>query len=42
MRSFVRWNQAGVHWLDGRLGPAERGLAEVLAELRGPAKRSAV
>jgi len=34
MRSFVRWNQAGVHWLDGRLGPAERGLAEVLAELR--------
>jgi len=30
----VRWNQAGVHWLDGRLGPAERGLAEVLAELR--------
>jgi LuxR family maltose regulon positive regulatory protein len=35
MRSFVRWNQAGVHWLDGRLGPAERGLAEVLADLRG-------
>ena len=34
MRSFVRWNQAGVHWLDGRLGPAERGLAEVLAGLR--------
>ena len=34
MRFFVRWNQAGVHWLDGRLGPAERGLAEVLAELR--------
>src|SRR6202044_1065065 len=34
MRCFVRWNQAGVHWLDGRLGPAERGLAEVLAELR--------
>jgi LuxR family maltose regulon positive regulatory protein len=34
MRSFVRWNQAGVHWLDGRLGPAERGLAEVLGELR--------
>src|SRR5580692_3162706 len=34
MRSFVRWNQAGVHWLDGRLGPAKRGLAKVLAELR--------
>src|SRR5499427_88277 len=34
MRSFVRWNQAGADWLDGRLGPAERGLAEVLAELR--------
>jgi LuxR family maltose regulon positive regulatory protein len=34
MRSFVRWNQAGADWLAGRLGPAERGLAEVLAELR--------
>jgi LuxR family transcriptional regulator, maltose regulon positive regulatory protein len=34
MRSFVRWNQAVVDWLDGRLGPAERSLAEVLAELR--------
>jgi LuxR family maltose regulon positive regulatory protein len=34
MRSFVRWNQAAVDWLDGRLGPAEHGLAEVLAELR--------
>jgi LuxR family maltose regulon positive regulatory protein len=34
MRSFVRWNQAVVDWLGGRLGPAERGLAEVLAELR--------
>jgi hypothetical protein len=33
MRSFVRWNLA-VDWLGGRLGPAERGLAEVLAELR--------
>ena len=32
MRSFVRWNQAVADWLDGRLGPAERGLAEVLAE----------
>jgi len=32
MRSFVRWNQALVDWLGGRLGPAERGLAEVLAE----------
>ena len=41
MRSFVRWNQAAADWLDGRLGPAERGLAEVLAELRAPAKRSA-
>src|SRR5690349_17852291 len=34
MRSFVRWNQAVVDWLGGRLGPAERGLAEVLAVLR--------
>jgi ATP/maltotriose-dependent transcriptional regulator MalT len=34
MRSFVRWNQAAADWLDGRLGPAEHGLAEVLAELR--------
>jgi LuxR family maltose regulon positive regulatory protein len=32
MRSFVRWNQAAADWLDGRLGPAERGLAVVLAE----------
>jgi LuxR family transcriptional regulator, maltose regulon positive regulatory protein len=34
MRSFVGWNRAATDWLDGRLGPAERGLAEVLAELR--------
>jgi LuxR family maltose regulon positive regulatory protein len=34
MRSFVRWNLAAADWLGGRLGPAERGLAEVLAELR--------
>jgi LuxR family maltose regulon positive regulatory protein len=34
MRSFVRWNQASADWLLGRLGPAERGLAEALAELR--------
>ncbi len=34
MRSFVRWNRAATDWLAGRLGPAERGLAEVLAELR--------
>jgi LuxR family maltose regulon positive regulatory protein len=34
MSSFVRWNQAVTDWLGGRLGPAERGLAEVLAELR--------
>jgi LuxR family maltose regulon positive regulatory protein len=34
MRSFVRWNQAAGDWLAGRLGPAERGLAEVLAERR--------
>ena len=34
MRSFVRWNGAVTDWLDGRLGPAERGLAEVLAERR--------
>ena len=34
LRSFVRWSQAGADWLGGRLGPAERGLAEVLAELR--------
>jgi LuxR family maltose regulon positive regulatory protein len=34
MRSFVRWNQAAADWLGGRFGPAERGLAEVLAERR--------
>jgi LuxR family maltose regulon positive regulatory protein len=34
MRSFVRWNRAVTDWLGGRLGPAERGLADVLAELR--------
>jgi LuxR family maltose regulon positive regulatory protein len=34
MRCFVRWNQATTEWLGGRLGPAEHGLAEVLAERR--------
>jgi LuxR family maltose regulon positive regulatory protein len=34
MRYFVRWNQAAADWLDGQLGPAERGLAEVLAGRR--------
>ena len=34
MRSFVRWNLAGADWLRGRLGQAERDLAEVLAERR--------
>ena len=34
MRSFVHWNRAVTDWLGGRLGPAERGLAEVLAERR--------
>jgi LuxR family maltose regulon positive regulatory protein len=34
MRSQVRWNQAVTDWLAGRLGPAERSTAEVLAELR--------
>jgi LuxR family maltose regulon positive regulatory protein len=34
MRCHVRWNRAVADWLGGRLGPAERGLAEVLAELR--------
>jgi LuxR family transcriptional regulator, maltose regulon positive regulatory protein len=34
MRSFVRWNGAAADWLSGRLGPAEHGLAEVLAERR--------
>jgi LuxR family maltose regulon positive regulatory protein len=34
LRSFVRWNGAATDWLDGKLGPAERGLAEVLAERR--------
>src|SRR5262249_39206418 len=34
MRSFVAWNRAVADWLGGRLGPAERGLAEVLAERR--------
>jgi LuxR family maltose regulon positive regulatory protein len=31
LRSFVHWNQAAADWLAGRLGAAERGLAEVLA-----------
>jgi LuxR family transcriptional regulator, maltose regulon positive regulatory protein len=34
MRTFVRWNLAVADWMGGRLGPAERGLAEVLAERR--------
>src|SRR5262249_39830124 len=34
MRSFLRWSVGGADWLGGRLGPAERGLAEVLAERR--------
>ncbi|HEX6526822.1 MAG TPA: LuxR C-terminal-related transcriptional regulator [Streptosporangiaceae bacterium] len=34
MRSFVRWNRAVTDWLGGRLGPAERRLAELLAERR--------
>jgi len=34
MRSFFRWNQAGADWLGCRLGPAERSLADVLAERR--------
>jgi len=34
MHCHVRWNQAVADWLGGRLGPAERSLAEVLAELR--------
>ncbi len=34
MHSHVRWNQAAADWLGGRLGPAESGLAGVLAELR--------
>jgi LuxR family maltose regulon positive regulatory protein len=37
MRSFVRWNQAVADWLGGRLGPAERGLTEVLAGRRAAA-----
>jgi LuxR family transcriptional regulator, maltose regulon positive regulatory protein len=34
LRAFVRWSLAGTDWLGGRLGPAERGLAELLAERR--------
>ena len=34
MRSFMRWNRAVTDWLASRLGPAERGLAKVLAERR--------
>ena len=34
MHSFVRWDQAVADWLGGRLGPAQRGMAEVLAERR--------
>jgi LuxR family transcriptional regulator, maltose regulon positive regulatory protein len=36
LRSFVAWNQAVADWLAGRLGPAEHGLAEVLAERQAP------
>ena len=32
LRSFVGWNQAAADWLGGRLGPAEHGLGEVLAQ----------
>jgi len=38
MGSFVRWSQAVTDWLQGRLGPAEHGLAEVLAERRTAAE----
>ncbi len=34
MRYLVRWNQAAADWLGGRPGPAERGLTQVLTELR--------
>src|SRR5215469_14901718 len=34
LRCFVRWNRAVADWLGGRLEPAERGLAKVLAERR--------
>jgi LuxR family maltose regulon positive regulatory protein len=34
MRSFVRWNTAAAEWLDGRLKPAERTLADMLAQQR--------
>jgi LuxR family transcriptional regulator, maltose regulon positive regulatory protein len=34
LRSFVRWNQAVADWQGGRLGPAESGLADVLAQRR--------
>src|SRR6516225_9943097 len=34
MRSLVRCNLAVVDWVGGRRGPADRGLAEVLAERR--------
>ncbi|MBO0786975.1 MAG: helix-turn-helix transcriptional regulator, partial [Actinobacteria bacterium] len=34
MHSHVRWNLAVTDWLGGRLGLAERSMAEVLAELR--------
>jgi ATP/maltotriose-dependent transcriptional regulator MalT len=37
MHSFVRWNQAVADWLAGRLGPAERGLTEVLRGVEGGA-----
>jgi LuxR family transcriptional regulator, maltose regulon positive regulatory protein len=34
LRSQVAWNLAAADWLRGRLGHAERGLAEVVAERR--------
>src|SRR5262249_30935470 len=34
LRTEVAWNLAAADWLRGRLGPAERGLAQVVAEQR--------
>ena len=42
MQAFVRWNQAATDWLAGRLGPAERGLADVLAERRAAGEQPSV
>src|SRR5499425_327710 len=39
LRTQVAWNLAAADWLRGRLGPAERGLAQAVAEQRAAGER---